>query len=70
MQAEKKRGRPPIDGKRSSFSVRVDSEIRKQVDAIAIQKNRSTAFVIRELIELSLKSLQQPGCGSACKCQQ
>lgn len=66
---KRKRGRPTINGKRSSFSVRVDSETREKVDAIATQQNRSTAFVIRELIELSLKSLQQPGCGSACKCQ-
>ena len=67
----KKRGRPATGNSYpAALSVMVKPETRIKIDALAIQEARSTAFVIRDLIERGLESLSRPDCGSGCSCQQ
>ena len=52
----------------AALSVMVTDEMRDRVTEMAMEQNRSTAFVIRGLLTQALSSSRLSGCGSACTC--
>lgn len=64
-----KRGRPATGNSYpAALSVMVTDEMHDRVTEMAMEQNRSTAFVIRGLLAQALSSSRQSGCGSACTC--
>ena len=54
----------------AALSVMVTEEMRDRVAEIATEQNRSTAFVIRGLLQRALISSSSSGCGYGCTCQK
>ena len=66
-----RRGRPATGNSYpAALSVMVTDEMRDRVSEIATEQKRSTAFVIRDLLQRALVSSKSSGCGSGCNCQR
>ena len=67
----KKRGRPATGNKYPmGLTVMVTDKMYFDINVLAVDQGRSTAFVIRDLLQRALKSSSQSGCGNGCTCRQ